>query len=105
MVSYMILVYTLRIVELGEKMTNYIEEMYRTSNMVVRVGSECSELFKYGRGVGQGCSTPPVIYDLYINDLLEGMRPVEILGCEQRIARLLFADDTVLFEDTLDGFR
>jgi len=105
MVPHKRLLYKLRTAGLGEKMTNYIEEMYRTSNMVVRVGSECSEPFKYGRGVRQGCPTSPVIFNLYINDLLEGMRPVEIPGCEQRIAGLLFADDTVLFEDTLDGLR
>ena len=84
---------------LGVRMTKFIEKMYENTYMRVRIGKSLTEAFKYERGVRQGCPTSPLLFDIYINDLLDGIRPVEVPGLEHGLRGLMFADDTVIIAD------
>ena len=68
--------------------------------MCVRIDQDFSEVVKYSCGVRQGCPASPILFDLYINDIFEGIEGISVPGISSRIPGLLFADDAVVFADT-----
>lgn len=56
-----------------------IRSLYKSPTMCVKSGSSMSRPTKYLCGVRQGCPISPLLFNLYINDLLEGMKGVEVL--------------------------
>ena len=84
---------------LGTKMLNMLNNMYQTTLMKVRVGDIVTETYKYKRGVRQGCPTSPMIFNLYIDDLLDNINPIKTPGILGEIRGLAFADDTIIFAD------
>ncbi|OMJ26369.1 hypothetical protein AYI69_g4003, partial [Smittium culicis] len=61
--------------------------------MVVRCGNEIFRTFKYYCGVRQGCPMSPILFDIYIYDIFEGMDGVAVPELKEKIPGLLFADD------------
>ncbi|KAK4522490.1 hypothetical protein GAYE_PCTG10G0380 [Galdieria yellowstonensis] len=83
--------------------------LYRSSWTQVssRISDTLSPAFPFCRGVRQGDPSSPLLFDLFINDLLEQCRPFGIRvvgmpestiagGTENRLPGLMFADDVVL---------
>ncbi|OMJ10907.1 hypothetical protein AYI70_g10043 [Smittium culicis] len=68
--------------------------------MVVRCGNEISRAFQHCCGVRKGCRMSPILFDIYINDIFEGMDGVEVPGLDEKIPGLLFADDAVILADS-----
>ncbi|OMJ24705.1 RNA-directed DNA polymerase from mobile element jockey, partial [Smittium culicis] len=85
---------------IGSKLYRIIEALYRSPKMCVRVGDKLSKLVEYNCGVRQGCPASPLLFDIYINDLLHGLKGVEIPGTEATISGLLFADDAVVLAES-----
>ena len=79
-------------------MWRVIKEMYRVSRSAVLLDGECSEAFDVQQGVAQGCSLSPILFSVFINDLLKEVEQVG-LGVElsdgSTIGGKLFADDFV----------
>ena len=90
------LIFKLRKFGLGSKMIDFIERMYEDTFMRVRVNNQLTESFKFERGVRQGCPTSPLLFDIYINDILDGIEPVAVQGLGNGLSGLMFADDTVI---------
>ncbi|KAK4527684.1 hypothetical protein GAYE_SCF43G5610 [Galdieria yellowstonensis] len=81
--------------------------LYRSSWTQVssRISDTLSPAFPFCRGVRQGDPSSPLLFDLFIYDLLEQCRPFGIrvvglpescIGTENRLPGLMFADDVVL---------
>ncbi|KAK4527599.1 hypothetical protein GAYE_SCF41G5522 [Galdieria yellowstonensis] len=81
--------------------------LYRSSWTQVssRISDTLSPACPFCRGVRQGDPSSPLLFDLFINDLLEQYRPFGIrvvgmpescIGTENRLPGLMFADDVVL---------
>ena len=88
---------------------NFISSQYDGSNIVLRNGNhyESSEI-EVERGERQGCPSSPLFFDIFINDLLDGVRkygvPVDGMN-GGLLAGLLFADDVALISPTRSSLR
>ena len=100
MVPHDRLLFKLKKFGLGHKMISFISRMYENTFMRVRVNNRLTEPFRYERGVRQGCPTSPLLFNIYINDILDDIPPVEVGGLEQGLRGLMFADDTVILADS-----
>ncbi len=82
----------------GRSLT-FIQKLYAKSKIRVRSGGSLSETVPLLRGVRQGCPLSSVLFNIFINDVLDG---TENLGCrvpgktgDTRLPGLMFADDLV----------
>lgn len=100
MVPHDRLLYKLRKFGLGDKMIYFIKRMYENTFMRVRINNQLTEPFRYERGVRQGCPTSPLLFNIYINDILDDIQPVTVEGLEHGLRGLMFADDTVILANS-----
>ena len=76
----------------------------------VRINDRLTDWFSVSCGLKQGCSLSSILFNLYINDLVELINALNI-GIDingEKIGILLYADDAVLLaesEDDLYGVR
>lgn len=83
-------------VGLGPVLVGFLKRMYAKTRLRVRINDELGEAVSYKRGVRQGCPISPLLFNLYVNDILKDCRGVEVIGLGSPLKGLLFADDTVL---------
>jgi endonuclease/exonuclease/phosphatase family metal-dependent hydrolase len=86
----------------------FIQELYAESMIKVRIGTGHTNTFPLGRGVRQGCPLSPVLFNIFINDLLiDGDKWGAIVPGvkDAKIAGLLFADDVVLIAESKEGLQ
>ncbi len=62
------LLYKLLQIGIGGKTFDVIQSMYRNSRCAVKIGNCRTAFFQQGRGVRQGCSLSPTLFNIYIND-------------------------------------
>ena len=53
------------------RMWNVIKKMYESSKSVVLSEGEKSDTFTIEQGVAQGCSLSPILFSVFVNDLLK----------------------------------
>ncbi|KAH6601812.1 hypothetical protein BASA61_001754 [Batrachochytrium salamandrivorans] len=77
-----------------------------TINMAIRdnaSGSLLSDPFPVQRGVRQGCPLSGLLFNLFINDILDGVAPITVPGLPRDtnpIRGLMYADDVAVFADS-----
>lgn len=79
-----------------------LRSLYAQSLYSVRVNGHMSEWIEATCGLKQGCLLSPLLFNLYINDLVS---VIEDTGCgvdlgEEKVAILLYADDVALLAET-----
>ncbi len=83
--------------------------MYRNSRCAVKIGNCRTAFFQQGRGVRQGCSLSPTLFNIYINELAEALdRSGNIPGItlhDSEVKCLLYDDDLVLMSPTAEGLQ
>ncbi|KAI4877023.1 hypothetical protein NFI96_006215, partial [Prochilodus magdalenae] len=93
----------------GGKMFDVIKSMYSHSKCAVKIGTLRTGFFPQSRGVRQGCSLSPTLFNSYINELAEKLHQCEdipglSLG-DTKVTCLLYADDLVLLSPTREGLQ
>ena len=90
------------------RMWRVIKRMYEASRSAVLLDGEKSASFSVEQGVAQGCSLSPILFSVFINDLLKEVEKAELgihLGEGGRIGGMLFADDFVGLSDSKEQLQ
>ena len=77
--------------------------MYNIVKIVVRVGKDFSRVIRSRLGVKKGCTIPPRLFSLYINDFEEylfGRGTPKVKLSSASVMALLFADDIALVAES-----
>ncbi|KAF7694625.1 LINE-1 retrotransposable element ORF2 protein [Cucumispora dikerogammari] len=92
---------------IGGEVLSVIRSAYKDPKICVRVGDGLSGPVPYNCGLRQGCPSSPILFNLYITDLLDKLIPLSVPGLpeESSIKGLLFADDAVIFADSEVSLR
>jgi exonuclease III len=89
----------LRCIGIGGRTLDFIRSLYQNSKVAVKVGRDFSETFLLEKGLRQGCPLSPILFDIFINDILQGSDKfgIEVPGTSKhKLCGLMFADDIVL---------
>ena len=89
---------------LSSKLIKIFQSLYENASLQITVDGETSNPIYINRGVLQGESASPLLFNLFINDLVSYMKERNVRGVninsEKDIALILYADDLVLLADT-----
>ena len=82
--------------------------MYEASRSAVFLEGEKSTEFRLEQGVAQGCSLSPILFSVFINDLLKAVEQAKLgvqLSSGKKIGGMLFADDFVGVIDSKESLQ
>ncbi|PLW24962.1 hypothetical protein PCASD_25909 [Puccinia coronata f. sp. avenae] len=81
-------------------MVELIRQGYNNSTIQCRLGDQLSDPFTREIGTRQGCPLSPLLFIIYVNDILDSVtRGIRVPGLPRPAKGLLFADDTLIFAD------
>ncbi|KAL7723877.1 hypothetical protein ACLKA6_004303 [Drosophila palustris] len=86
------------------KMLKILSSMYERNTVAVWDGNELSPWFDSNLGVKQGCLLSPILFSLYVDDIVSTLQGGVELGTS-RIKVLMYADDMVLLADSADALQ
>ncbi|KAH6590913.1 hypothetical protein BASA50_008914 [Batrachochytrium salamandrivorans] len=81
----------------------FLKALYTSSSARARAGSLLSDPFPVQRGVRQGCPLSGLLFNLFIDDILDGVAPITVPGLPRDtnpIRGLMYADDVAVFADS-----
>ena len=85
------------------KMWRVLRSIYTSVERCVMINGHITDWFQIQTGVRQGCVLSPLLYALFINDLVKELnalnRGVEIAEGGKKLSALLYADDIVLLAE------
>ena len=89
-------------------MWRVIKKMYESSKCAVLLEGEKSDTFTIEQGVAQGCSLSPILFSVFVNDLLKEVEQT-VLGIQlssgKTVGGMLFADDFVGISDSKETLQ
>ncbi|KAL7737292.1 hypothetical protein ACLKA6_012913 [Drosophila palustris] len=86
------------------KMINIVKSLYCQNKTTVWDGKQLSKWFTTNLGVKQGCLLSPLLFSLYVDDIMSILPGGVKMGTE-RIKVLMYADDMVLLADSPSGMQ
>ena len=97
----------LKLWDLGVKgrMWHVIKKMYEVSRSAE---GEKSTTFSLEQGVAQGCSLSPILFSVFVDDLLREVEKADLgiqLGGGKKVGGMLFADDFVGVSGSKEGLQ
>jgi hypothetical protein len=104
-VNHAILFEKMEAVGINLKIINVIKNLYGKTKMRIRFNNLKSEVYEYKKGVRQGCPCSPTLFNIFVNDILDGMEGVWVPGMNYGVPGLLFADDVVIFGENEEDLK
>lgn len=90
---------------IGGQLLRIVRGLYKSPMICVRTDNGYTKPIPYLCGVRQGCPSSPILFDIYINDLLDGIEGIMVPGMSDRVRGLLFADDAVILSSTREDME
>lgn len=96
------------------KLISIIRSIYKSTRIVVRAGGSDSDPYELWRGLRQGCLMSPVLFIVFVTNILGYVHEGIGVGTPERMCDelsagncdgLLYADDIVAFEDSIQGLK
>ena len=88
---------------LPDNLTCLLRNLYAGQEATVRTGHETTDWFQIGKGVHQGCTLSPCLFNLYSEYIIRNARLDEaqdgIKVSRRNINNLRYADDTTLMAE------
>jgi hypothetical protein len=81
--------------------------VYKDNKCCVRINGHHTEWFSVGRGLKQGCNLSPVLFNLFINDLVNEIKNIGVgidIG-NSKVSIMLYADDVVLLAESAEDLQ
>ena len=89
------------------RLYNAIISLYKDVKSCVRINGLSTDFFDVKCGLKQGCLLSPLLFNIYINDLVHEMKPLDV-GVNidgENVCILLYADDVILIADSEDELQ
>ena len=87
------------------QLLNAIKSLYMHSEVCVRVNSATTKPFGVSVGLRHGCSLSPILFLIHMDRIVKSESCGRVKIGECTVQRVLFADDLVLFDSTLNGLQ
>jgi len=84
---------------------NIVEDIYSGSTTQVRIGKRVSEPIQCEKGVKQGCPLSPILFDLALEQLVEGVDGEGYNFTAGKVAVLAYADDLCFITETAEQLQ
>ena len=88
--------------KIPKNLTNSIKALYYKSKISLAQDSTNKMSIEVNRGLRQGCGLSPILFDLYLNKIIQiwrGKGPKGIIIHQRRIDTICFADDQVILAE------
>ena len=86
-----------------------LRNLYAGKGAIVRTGHETADWFKTGKGVHQGCTLSPCLFDFYAQYIIRNARLDEtharIKTAGRNINNLRYIDDTTLMAESEEELK
>ena len=78
-------------------MLDFIKASYKEANLVLRLADATTDAIPLDRGVRQGASSSPTLFNVFFDDLVESLNctAIDVPGVNQKLPGLFFADDVL----------
>ena len=92
------------------RMWRVIKKIYESSKSAVLLEGEKSDTFTIEQGVAQGCSLSPILFSVFVNDLLKEVKQTGfgiqlLVSSGKTVGGMLFADDFVGISDSKESLQ
>ena len=94
--------------DVDKRFVRLLRNIYSTSSLAVKTPTGRSNIFSSNVGLKQGCNLSPLLFNIFINDLLteiNGYFPDSPTLNNIPINGLMYADDLVLISESEDGLQ
>ena len=92
-----------------DHLTCLFRNLYADQEATVRTGHETMDWFQIGKGVHQGCTLSPYLFNLYVEYIMwnvrldEAQAGIQIAG--RNINNFIYADDTTLMAESEEELK
>jgi len=93
---------------IGGRTYDIIKDIYNGNKCGVKINDKRTDYFSQTKGVSQGCSLSPTLFNIYINELASALEKSSCPGLTlegREIKSLLYADDLLLLSPHEEGLH
>lgn len=93
---------------IGGRTYDIIKDIYNGNKCCVKINDKRTDYFSQNKGVRQGCSLSPTLFNIYINELASALEKSSCPGLTlegREIKCLLYADDLLLLSPHEEGLH